>query len=81
MNWVGFWSIYGLAMVKFLVSAFPGEKFQMAIHETWLASFLGAATASAIFYFGSEFVLRYSNQRLQLERNLSIITKSLVPKN
>jgi hypothetical protein len=68
MNWVGFWSIYGLAMVKFMASTIPGPKFQMAFHHTWLASFLGAATASALFYFGSEAVLLFSHRRRATKR-------------
>jgi hypothetical protein len=62
MNWVGFWSIYGLAMIKFLVSTLPGPRLHLAFHETWLASFLGASTAAFIFYFGSEIVMRISHQ-------------------
>lgn len=80
MNWVGFWSIYTLAMVKFLVSSFPGEKFQLAIHETWLASFLGAATASAIFYFGSEFVMRLSN-RIRAKKRATALAAGKDPIN
>lgn len=72
MNWVGFWSIYGLAMVKFMASTLPGPKFQMAFHETWLASFLGAASASAIFYFGSEAVMRVSNRRRAKKRETAL---------
>ena len=72
MNWVGFWSIYGLAMVKFMASTIPGPKFQMAFHHTWLASFLGAATASALFYFGSEAVLRFSHRRRATKRAAAI---------
>jgi hypothetical protein len=62
MNWVGFWSIYFLAMIKFMVSSLPGPRFQMAFHHTWMASVLGAATASAIFYYGSELVIRISHR-------------------
>lgn len=62
MNWVGFWSIYFLAMIKFMVSSLPGPGFQMAFHHTWMASVLGAATASAIFYFGSELVMHISHR-------------------
>ena len=80
MNWVGFWSIYGLAMVKFLVSSFPGKSFHLAFHETWLASFLGAATASAIFYFGSEFVLRYS-KRLRAKKRTAALAAGKEPIN
>jgi len=68
MNWVGFWSIYFLAMLKFMVSSLPGPGFQMAFYETWLASVLGAATASAIFYFGSELVIRISHRRRATKR-------------
>ncbi|MEY3741216.1 MAG: hypothetical protein EB003_00545 [Flavobacteriia bacterium] len=68
MNWVGFWSIYFLAMLKFMVSSLPGPGFQMAFYETWLASVFGAATASAIFYFGSELVIRISHRRRATKR-------------
>lgn len=72
MNWVGFWSIYGLAMVKFLVSSFPGKSFHLAFHETWLASFLGASTAAAIFYFGSEMVMRFSHRQRAKKREAAL---------
>ena len=68
MNWVGFWSIYGLAMIKFMVSTIPGPGFQLAFHHTWLASFLGAATASALFYYGSEVVMRISHRQRAKKR-------------
>jgi hypothetical protein len=63
MNWVGFWSIYFLAMIKFMVSSLPGPRFQMAFHHTWMASVLGAATA-----FGSEMVLRISHRKRAKKR-------------
>lgn len=80
MNWVGFWSIYVLAMVKFLVSTFPGPKFQMAFYETWLASFLGAATAAALFYFGSELVLRLS-AHLRAKKRSAALAAGKTPVN
>jgi hypothetical protein len=72
MNWIGFWSIYFLAMVKFMVSTLPGPGFKMAFHETWLAAFLGAATASAVFYFGSEVVMRISHRRRIQKREAAL---------
>jgi len=72
MNWVGFWSIYFLAMVKFMVSSLPGPGFQMAFHHTWIASVLGAATASALFYFGSEVVMRISHAQRARKRAQAI---------
>jgi hypothetical protein len=72
MNWVGFWSIYFLAMIKFMVSSLPGPGFQMAFHHTWMASVLGATTASAIFYFGSEVVLRISQRKRAKKRAAAI---------
>jgi hypothetical protein len=72
MNWVGFWSIYSLAMVKFLVSTFPGKSFHLAFHETWLASVLGGSTAAAIFYFGSEMVMRFSHRQRAKKREVAL---------
>jgi hypothetical protein len=72
MNWIGFWSIYFLAMVKFMVSTLPGPGFKMAFHETWLAAFLGAATASAVFYFGSEVVMHISHRRRIQKRETAL---------
>lgn len=51
-----------------MVSSLPGPRFQMAFHHTWMASVLGAATASAIFYFGSEMVLRISHRKRAKKR-------------
>ena len=72
MNWVGFWSIYGLAMVKFMASTLPGPRLHLAFHETWLASFSGATTAALIFYFGSEIVMRYIHKRRAKNRALAL---------
>jgi uncharacterized membrane protein len=72
MNWVGFWSIYFLAMLKFMVSSLPGPGFKLAFHETWLASVLGATTASAMFYFGSELVIRIAHRRRAKKRAAAI---------
>ena len=72
MNWIGFWSIYFLAMIKFMVSTIPGQGFELAFHQTWLASFLGASTASAIFYFGSEAVMRMIHRRRIAKREVAL---------
>ena len=55
-----------------MVSSLPGPGFQMAFHHTWMASVLGAATASAIFYFGSEVVLRISQRKRAKKRAAAI---------
>ena len=72
MNWIGFWSIYFLAMVKFMVSTLPGKGFELAFQHTWLASFLGASTASAVFYFGSEIVMRLIHRRRIIKREAAL---------
>lgn len=72
MNWIGFWSIYFLAMIKFMVSTIPGQGFELAFYQTWLASFLGASTASAVFYFGSEAVMRFIHRRRIAKREAAI---------
>ncbi|MEY4286948.1 MAG: hypothetical protein RL511_1034 [Bacteroidota bacterium] len=72
MNWVGFWSIYFFAMIKFLVSAIPGPGFHLTLFETWLASVSGATTASAIFYFGSEVVIRFSHKQRVKKREAAL---------
>lgn len=72
MNWIGFWSIYFLAMIKFMVSTIPGQGFELAFYQTWLASFLGASTASAIFYFGSEVVMRIIHRRRIKKREAAL---------
>ncbi len=72
MNWIGFWSIYFLAMIKFMVSTIPGQGFELAFYQTWLASFLGASTASAVFYFGSEVVMRIIHRRRIAKREAAI---------
>ena len=72
MNWIGFWSIYFLAMIKFMVSTIPGQGFELAFYQTWLASFLGASTASAVFYFGSEVVMRIIHRRRIAKREAAL---------
>lgn len=72
MNWVGFWSVYGLATIKFMASTLPGPKLHLAFHETWFASFTGATTAALIFYFGSEIVMRFIHKRRAKKRALAL---------
>lgn len=68
MNWLGFWSIFALATFKFMVSTLPGPGFQLAFYQTWLAAFLGAASAAALFYYGSELVMHWSHRRRAAKR-------------
>lgn len=80
MNWVGFWSIYGLATIKFMVSTLPGPRFELTFFQTWLAAFLGAATASAFFFYGSELVMLISH-RQRAKNRAKALAQGKEPRN
>jgi len=80
MNWIGFWSIFGLATIKFMVSTLPGPGFHLSFFQTWLASFLGAVTAAAFFYFGSELVMHISHRK-RAKKRAEALAQGKEPKN
>ncbi|MEN9699001.1 MAG: hypothetical protein RLZZ301_199 [Bacteroidota bacterium] len=77
---VGFWSVFLLGTVKFMISTLPGPKFGLLFYQTWLASFSGATFSAAVFYYGSELVMRISHRRRHLKREADL-NAGKTPKN
>ncbi len=79
MKWHILTSMFLLSMVKFMFAAAPGAHQEVPFWATVISIMLGAMISSAFFYFGSEWVIKYTlNRKAKKEANL--VAQGITPK-
>ncbi|NBV92178.1 MAG: hypothetical protein EBR91_08425 [Flavobacteriia bacterium] len=79
MKWHILTSMFLLSMVKFMFAAAPGAHQEVPFWATVVSIMLGAMISSAFFYFGSEWVIKYTQER-KAKKEALLLEKGGVPK-
>lgn len=63
MSWDHISYVFVLAIVKFMFAPFTGSALGLPFWETYLASVAGGSFSAVIFFFFSDFIIKYSHKR------------------